>query len=61
MVLHHLCPKPIIKTCPSYTPTMSEKLTADSGKKGNKGRQGLTVPLLAELVHILALPGHISL
>jgi hypothetical protein len=40
---------------------MSEKPTADSRKKGNKGRQGLTVPLLAELVHLLALLGHIGL
>jgi hypothetical protein len=33
----------------------------NSRKKGKRGKQSLTVHLLAELAHLLALMGHLSL
>jgi hypothetical protein len=59
--LHHLRRKLVVKTYANRTSTMSKHQAVDPTKKVNEANQGVTVHLLLEFVHLLALLDRLGL
>jgi hypothetical protein len=61
MDLHHLRRELVVETCANLTSTTSKHQVVNPRKKGGEANQGLSVHLLLEFAHLLALLDRLSL
>jgi hypothetical protein len=59
--LHHLRRELVVETCANRTSTTSKHQAVNPRKKGGEANQGLTVHLLLEFAHLLALLDRLGL